>query len=212
MSNKMRIEIERQVARRAIAALLAAGHEVSVHDGEEFALRRSRDPKAILGAMFSTDEDELISHGAKGVGPGWVKFVYGNDGWDVISDYTTNLEKVLEPVMEWARAETMDFPPDLEMVRELLGKAETPILEQLDKLEESGASVAELRALLTELFVKAMGDNMIEETPRPAGDNALVDCRWFIQCGRKATGTTKHPIMGDVPTCDRCAKFAEERK
>jgi hypothetical protein len=23
---------------------------------------------------------------------GWVRFIYGNGGWDVINDYTTNLE------------------------------------------------------------------------------------------------------------------------
>ncbi len=29
---------------------------------------------------------------------GWVRFIYGNDGWDVISDYTTNLEPVMKLV------------------------------------------------------------------------------------------------------------------
>jgi len=31
-----------------------------------------------------------------GAPSGWVYFVYGNDGWDVVSDYTTNLEAVLK--------------------------------------------------------------------------------------------------------------------
>lgn len=26
---------------------------------------------------------------------GWVRMIYGNDGWDVMADYTTNLEDVL---------------------------------------------------------------------------------------------------------------------
>lgn len=35
---------------------------------------------------------------------GWVRFVYGNDGHDVISDYTTNLESVLEPINAYAES------------------------------------------------------------------------------------------------------------
>jgi hypothetical protein len=31
----------------------------------------------------------------------WVRFVYGNDGYDVISDYTTSLEAVLAPINDW---------------------------------------------------------------------------------------------------------------
>lgn len=33
-------------------------------------------------------------------------------------------------------------------------------------------------------------------------------CEWFALCGRPATGTTSHPVLGAVPTCDRCAKRA----
>jgi len=33
-------------------------------------------------------------------------------------------------------------------------------------------------------------------------------CQWFLRCGAPATGTTPHPILGAVPTCDRCAHFA----
>jgi len=34
-----------------------------------------------------------------------------------------------------------------------------------------------------------------------------VLCRWFAKCDRLATGTTPHPVLGDVPTCDRCHSF-----
>jgi hypothetical protein len=33
-------------------------------------------------------------------------------------------------------------------------------------------------------------------------------CEWFALCPRPATGTTPHPVLGDVPTCDKCHKFA----
>ena len=33
-------------------------------------------------------------------------------------------------------------------------------------------------------------------------------CRWFLRCDNPATTTVPHPILGAVPCCDRCAKFA----
>src|ERR1044072_1896475 len=32
----------------------------------------------------------------------------------------------------------------------------------------------------------------------------IVLCEWFAQCLNDATGTEPHPILGDVPICDRC--------
>ncbi len=33
-------------------------------------------------------------------------------------------------------------------------------------------------------------------------------CQWFALCDHTATTTQKHPILGDVPICDRCkAKY-----
>lgn len=44
--------------------------------------------------MFVDDEYLLVYKQGKLVG--WVKLVYGNDGYDVISDYHTSLEKIME--------------------------------------------------------------------------------------------------------------------
>lgn len=30
-------------------------------------------------------------------------------------------------------------------------------------------------------------------------------CEWFALCTRPADGVVAHPILGDVPTCARCA-------
>lgn len=30
-------------------------------------------------------------------------------------------------------------------------------------------------------------------------------CEWFLMCLNPAVGTVKHPILGNVPICDRCA-------
>ena len=31
-------------------------------------------------------------------------------------------------------------------------------------------------------------------------------CRMFLLCEEVATRKVKHPILGDVPSCERCAK------
>ncbi len=33
-----------------------------------------------------------------------------------------------------------------------------------------------------------------------------IDCRYFALCDRSADGIVRHPILGDVPTCRRCAE------
>ncbi|MEN5458699.1 hypothetical protein ABEO27_27830, partial [Klebsiella pneumoniae] len=88
----------------AITGLLAEGYTISVFDGEETVLTKSVDPAAIEKAMFSTDEDQFHVERDGGDKPetGWVLFVYGNDGWDVIADNTVNLEPALKGATELA--------------------------------------------------------------------------------------------------------------
>lgn len=33
-------------------------------------------------------------------------------------------------------------------------------------------------------------------------------CQWFTLCRNQATGTTPHFVLGEVPTCDSCHRFA----
>lgn len=92
--------VEEQIIRGIIAAMLAENYELSVNDGEEITLKRSRDPEAIFAAMRTTDEDYLIIH-TPGSGyrrDGWVFFVYGNEDHEVVNDYTTNLERIMAPI------------------------------------------------------------------------------------------------------------------
>jgi hypothetical protein len=103
MSVKMRQEVERKIATAAIDAILAAGFAISIDNGgDEYELAHSTDKDTILKSMFLADEDRLFVEPLetkkgtrRGNSPwfGWLYLVYGNDGWDVISDYTVNLEK-----------------------------------------------------------------------------------------------------------------------
>jgi hypothetical protein len=32
-----------------------------------------------------------------------------------------------------------------------------------------------------------------------------MECQWYLLCDNPADGMVSHPILGDVPTCTRCA-------
>lgn len=36
-----------------------------------------------------------------------------------------------------------------------------------------------------------------------------VTCEWWAMCANDATGVEPHPVIGDVPICDRCAAKLE---
>ena len=91
------ISIEDQIIQATIKMLLAYGHLLSVNDGEETTVVKSVDKAVIFNAMKTTDEDYLkVYSNAPGHDfIGWVRFIYGNDGIDVINDYTTTVESVM---------------------------------------------------------------------------------------------------------------------
>ena len=111
-----RIRLEQRIVRKAVKALLAAGYALATEQGEHRFYGPSRPSlkaSEVLADCCETDEEYLgvfKAEQANGttyhVQPlGYVYFVYGNDGWDVISDYTTNLEPVLQPVLDYANAQ-----------------------------------------------------------------------------------------------------------
>lgn len=95
--------VERRIVKAALDIFLEAGFRISVHDGEEVTLSKSRVRKDIVKAMFTTDEDSLFLYKPDGGARyGWIHFIYGNDGHDVICDYSCNLEELVEPVIALA--------------------------------------------------------------------------------------------------------------
>jgi hypothetical protein len=95
INNKKRREIELAIARQVILDLLADGYSISLHDGEDIVVSSSTVCTDILNAMFSVDEETLLAHTSDG-NYRMVQFVYGNDGYDVVSDYSVSLEKTLK--------------------------------------------------------------------------------------------------------------------
>lgn len=98
----LRIRHERAIATRLITDVIAQGGLVSVNDGEETVLVRSNSLTAILDAMFSTDEDYLyVTMPNSMKRAGGFCFIYGNDGWDVIADWSwSNEVKDCEATMQ----------------------------------------------------------------------------------------------------------------
>jgi len=100
-SVSFRQRVERIVVSKIISEAKAAGYTLSVHDGQELVVKHSTSRKDILAAMFSVDEEHLIIN-KDGKRLGWIFLVYGNSGWDVICDHSTNLEELLKPVQALA--------------------------------------------------------------------------------------------------------------
>lgn len=95
MSVKMRRLVEREISTAIIDELLKAGFRISVDNGDEQSAPFSS-KETILKHMFFTDEDRLYVYKPRqATAFAWAYLVYGNDGPDVLSDYTVNLEKFI---------------------------------------------------------------------------------------------------------------------
>ena len=86
-----RILVEYAVVSSLVDELLEQGCLISINDGDGIALRKSTNRNAILSSIMSVDEEHLIVYHQTGR-LGSIFLVYGNDGWDVVNDYSTSLE------------------------------------------------------------------------------------------------------------------------
>lgn len=96
MERNTEIKIEIFIAMKVAIALIDAGYKLGVNDGEETTVKNSTNLKEIQNALFTTDEDYLLVY-KDGKKIGWVFLIWGNVE-HVVSDYTVNLEHVLDPM------------------------------------------------------------------------------------------------------------------
>lgn len=94
--------IELQIVNKLIETATNAGYTIRVFmdpDDEYDELNYD-----VRSAIFDLDECYLVFYvGDKIAFPGgWLRLVLGNDGYDIVSDYSTNLETFLKPVNELA--------------------------------------------------------------------------------------------------------------
>lgn len=90
-----RQRIERKIIRSLINDGLDSGYTISVSNGEEPATEPMNSVGRIMKSMFATDEERLIFY-MDGMRAGWVCLVYGNDGDDVVADYSVSMEPLVE--------------------------------------------------------------------------------------------------------------------
>lgn len=109
-----RIRVEQRIVTKTIDALLKAGYALYV-DGQGDDNRPEQPSTSytdVRAEVQETDDDYLMvfkpdaaNREPQHVGYtciGYVRFVYGNDGYDVISDYSCNLEDRLKPINAFA--------------------------------------------------------------------------------------------------------------
>jgi hypothetical protein len=92
--------IEQKIAAEVVKGILAAGHTITIayQDGNSDAIKQSTDADAILAEFHKCDEEYLLVHQAGSTRfehLGWVQFIYGNDGHDLIANNTVGIDHLL---------------------------------------------------------------------------------------------------------------------
>jgi hypothetical protein len=91
--------IDREITTKLIDTLIAAGYVITccIRDYEpEF--KRSVDRAGILDLLFDLDMAELHVH--RNGKRSWIMLIFGEAGWDVVADYSADLEELIEPVVD----------------------------------------------------------------------------------------------------------------
>lgn len=83
---------ERSIAIKLVREILATGGTISVNDGEEWTVKKSKSVQQVLDALASTGEDVIRWRDVNGETVGSFYLIWGNeeDGSCLISDHTDN--------------------------------------------------------------------------------------------------------------------------
>lgn len=104
-TTQFRIQVEGYLITLLSKSLLDAGYRLVVNDGEEDT--RCASVQEVLEAATAVDEATLQAR--KGDEKFWFYFVFGNDGYDVMADCTTNAEQFLEYCGYEKASDTLDL-------------------------------------------------------------------------------------------------------
>jgi hypothetical protein len=92
-------KLEHQIVTELIDRLIADGYRITAcarWDNPPFRNSRRRD--AILALLFDLDMAELLV--TKKGETFWILLIFGEDGWDVIADHSTDLSDLINPILE----------------------------------------------------------------------------------------------------------------
>lgn len=93
MKIETRQKIEREIVTRVVNDALAEGFAIQIDNGGddcEFE-HPSHNQQEILSHLFATDDEKLFLYRGYAY-RGFIQFIYGNDGTDVIADHTASVE------------------------------------------------------------------------------------------------------------------------
>lgn len=105
MDASTRTQVESLIVRHAIDSLIDHGYRVSTYIDSEMVhwSKPTKDAGEIMALLMQSEVDDvLVSKDGHNVGI--VEFVYGNDGWDALANYTANttLEGALKRTSSFA--------------------------------------------------------------------------------------------------------------
>lgn len=105
MNNELRVQIERTILCKIVDSALREGYLVSISNGGDgMEVDKSSSPSELLDHLHICDVEHIYFHNQGGEYVGSVVMVYGNDGWDAVSDCTINkdIDVILADALEFA--------------------------------------------------------------------------------------------------------------
>lgn len=102
---KIKRDIINKAEREVVTAIFKAANDkkllFDVHD-EFREIQERREPRRLIkrltaiGHVFNHEDCFIALYYTNGELYGWIRLIFGNDGWDSINDYSTNLESFIQ--------------------------------------------------------------------------------------------------------------------
>lgn len=88
--------LDKEIATKLVDALLTDGYVITDASSDEFEFYTDR--KKILAYLLEVDMLELIVE--KNAEEFWIRLIFGENGWDLVQDYTVDLGYLIDPIVE----------------------------------------------------------------------------------------------------------------
>jgi hypothetical protein len=85
-----RMRMEKRMASGLVKACLNLGFAITIDNGEDKPVVKSTSYRKIMDNLWQCDEEHVLIYDEKGKCFGWFYLVFGNDGWDLVADYSAN--------------------------------------------------------------------------------------------------------------------------
>lgn len=98
MNHEFRINLERRIIRKYLKTLVNAGYKLKVFDGGEYFPWTIKADEAL--EQVRAVDDATVYAQARGKEYA-LRFIQGNDPWEVLNDYSVALEGLLDPITDF---------------------------------------------------------------------------------------------------------------